>query len=168
MQAPGKTSMIQYLMILRVTSLETDRKTEGGLMNRVLIDTDILSYYFKGDKTVISNFKKYLQSYDLIEISLITYYEIVGGLLAKNALKQLNVFEDFVTENLVIPMTENSAKISAELYSTLRQTGNTVDDIDLLIAGIAIDNDMTIVTNNESHFNRIPGLKVENWSTHML
>jgi tRNA(fMet)-specific endonuclease VapC len=84
-------------------------------MNRVLIDTDILSYYFNGDKTVISNFEKYLKSYDLIEISLITYYEVVGGLLAKNALKQLNVFEDFLTENLVIPMTENSAKISAEV-----------------------------------------------------
>lgn len=104
----------------------------------------------------------------MIEISLITYYEVVGGLLAKNALKQLKVFEDFVTENLVIPMTEDSAKISAELYSKLRQTGNTVDDIDLLIAGIAIDNDLTLVTNNEIHFNKIPGLKVENWSKHML
>lgn len=155
-------------MILRVSLSETDRETEGELMNRVLIDTDILSYFFKGDKIVISNFEKYLQSYDLIEISLITYYEVVGGLLAKNALKQLNVFEDFVTENLVIPMTENSAKISAELYSTLKQTGNTVDDIDLLIAGISIDNDMTLVTNNERHFNKIPGLKVENWSKHVL
>ena len=137
-------------------------------MNRVLIDTDILSYYFKGNKVVVSNFEEYLQQYDLIEISVITYYEIVGGLLAKNALKQLSVFEDFVAENLVISMTENSAKISAELYSTLRQSGNIVDDIDLLIAGIAIDNDMLLVTNNESHFNRIPGLMIENWSKYVV
>ena len=136
-------------------------------MNRVLIDTDILSYYFKGNKTVIENFEKYLQHYDLIEISLITYYEIVGGLLAKNALKQLSIFENFVIDNLVIPMTEYSTKISAELYSSLRQSGNTVDDIDLLIAGIAIDNDLTLITNNENHFNRIPGLKIENWSKHV-
>jgi tRNA(fMet)-specific endonuclease VapC len=137
-------------------------------MNRVIIDTDILSYYFKGDKVVIDNFDKYLKQYDLIEISIITYYEIIGGLLAKNALKQLNIFENFVSDNIVIPMTENSAKISAELYSTLRQGGNIVDDIDLLIAGIAIDNDMVLVTNNESHFSRIPGLKIENWSKHVL
>lgn len=136
-------------------------------MIRVLIDTDILSYYFKGNKVVIDNFEKYLQQYDLIEISVITYYEIVGGLLAKNALKQLNIFEDFVANNIVIPMTESSAKISAELYSSLRRGGNIVDDIDLLIAGIAIDNDMTLVTNNENHFNRIPGLKIENWSKHI-
>ena len=134
-------------------------------MNRVLIDTDILSYYFKGNKVVVSNFEEYLQQYDLIEISVITYYEIVGGLSAKNA---FSVFEDFVAENLVIAMTENSAKISAELYSTLRQSGNIVDDIDLLIAGIAIDNEMLLVTNNESHFNRIPGLMIENWSKYVV
>jgi len=137
-------------------------------MNRAIIDTDILSYYFKGNQTVIKNFEKYLQDFDLIEISIITYYEITGGLMAKNALKQLNIFQDFVDQNIVIPMTENSAKISAELYSTLRQQGNTVDDIDLLIAGIAIDNDLTLITNNENHFNRIPGLRVENWSKHVL
>ena len=84
-------------------------------------------------------------------------------MLAKNALKQLSVFEDFVVDNIVIPMTDNSAKISAELYSTLRQSGKIVDDIDLLIAGIAIDNDLIIVTNNEKHFKRIPGLKLDNW-----
>ncbi len=137
-------------------------------MNRVLIDTDILSYYFRGDKVVVSNFEKYLKQIDLIEISIITFYEIVGGLLAKNALKQLSIFENFVSENMVIPMTENSAKISAELYSSLRQDGKIIDDIDLLIAGIAIDNDMVLITNNESHFNRIPGLKIENWSKQLL
>ena len=65
---------------------------------------------------MVENFEKYLEYYDLIEISLITYYEIVSGLLAKNALKQLSIFDDFVTENLVLPMTEKSARISSELY----------------------------------------------------
>ncbi len=133
-------------------------------MNRTLIDTDILSYYFKGDKTVVKNFEMYLQHYDFIEISIITYYEISGGLLAKNALKQLGIFEDFVIDNPVIPLTDSSAKISAKLYAELRQSGKIVDDIDLLIAGVAIDNDMVLVTNNEKHFQRIPGLKIENWS----
>ena len=137
-------------------------------MNRALIDTDILSYFFKGDIEVVSNFEKYLQHFDLIEISIITYYEIHGGLLAKNALKQLNIFEDFAISNLVIPMTESSAKISAELYSKQRQSGNILDDIDLLIAGIAIENDLTLITNNENHFGRIPGLKIDNWKKHVL
>lgn len=123
-------------------------------MSRVLIDTDILSYYFKGDEDVIGHFEKYLKNYDLLEISLITYYAIIGGLLVKSALKQLVIFEDFVAENIVVPLTDISAKISAELYSSLRQNGNIVDDIDLLIAGIAIENDMTLATNNERHFGK--------------
>lgn len=49
-------------------------------MNRALIDTDILSYYFKGDAKVVANFQKYLAKYEIIEISLITYYEIMSGL----------------------------------------------------------------------------------------
>lgn len=133
------------------------------MMNRSLIDTDILSYYFKGEKNVIANFEIYLQQYDMIEISVITYYEILGGLLAKNALKQLSIFKEFVADNIVIPMTDNSARISAELYSVLRLSGKIVDDIDLLIAGIAIDNDLTLISNNEKHFSRIPGLRIENW-----
>lgn len=78
------------------------------------------------------------------------------------------VFEYFVAENSVLPLTEKSIKISAELYSTLRQSGYSLDDIDLLIAGVAIENEMTLVTNNENHFGRIPGLRIENWKNNPL
>jgi tRNA(fMet)-specific endonuclease VapC len=87
---------------------------------------------------------------------------------AKRAFKQLTIFEEFVSENLVLPLTEESAKLSAEIYANLRKTGNIVDDIDLLIAGIAIENEMTLITNNNSHFDRIPGLKTENWKKDTL
>lgn len=133
-------------------------------MNKALIDTDILSYYFKGYDTVVQNFTRYLQEYDRMNISIITYYEITGGLLSNDASKQLDVIESFANENMVLPMTKSSAKISLQIFAELRSTGNTVDDINLLIAGVAIDNEMTLVTNNESHFARIPGLRIENWS----
>ena len=83
--------------------------------------------------------------------------------MAKNAFKQLSIFEEFVSENIIIPLSEKSVRISAEIYSTLRQSGTIIDDIDLLIAGVAIENEMTLVTNNDSHFSRIPGLRINNW-----
>jgi len=137
-------------------------------MNRTLIDTDILSYYLKGDKIVVENFRRYLKLFNVIEISLITYYEIVSGLLAKNSFKQLSIFDEFIGVNLIIPLTEKSARISSELYSTLRQNGKIVDDIDLFIAGVALENDMILATNNDNHFARIPGLIIENWKTHYV
>lgn len=137
-------------------------------MNRVLIDTDILSYYLKGDKIVVENFKNYIKEYDLIEISIITYYEIMSGLLYKDAYNQIEIFESFVADNYVITLTEQSCKISGEIYSKLKREGKIVDDIDILIAGIAIENELTLITNNEKHFERIPGLKIENWKKHVL
>jgi len=122
----------------------------------------------KTNPVVRRNFEKYLDHYDVIEISLITYYEVTSGLLAKNAFKQLNVFEEFISTNIILHLTRESVKIAAEIYSTLRQAGNPVDDIDLLIAGVAIENEMTLVTNNDKHFSRITGIQIENWKKHEL
>ena len=97
-------------------------------MNRTLIDTDILSYYFKGEAVVVANFQKYLAKYEIIEISLTTYYEIMSGLLFKNALKQLEIFNDFISENIVISATEESCEISSEIYLKLRKKGKLIED----------------------------------------
>lgn len=70
--------------------------------------------------------------------------------MAKNAFKHLNLLEEF--KNIIIPLIEKSVKILAEIYSTLRNSGNTVDEIYLLIDGIATENEMTLVANNDSHF----------------
>ena len=137
-------------------------------MNSTLIDTDILSYYLKGDATVKRNFRAYLDFFKKIETSIITHYEIIGGLLAKNAKKQLGFYEVFISQNSIVPLTEQSVDISAVLYGKLKRTGKIVDNIDLLIAGIAIENGMTLVTNNEKHFARlteISNLKIENWKS---
>jgi tRNA(fMet)-specific endonuclease VapC len=87
--------------------------------------------------------------------------------MAKDSIRQLDVFYEFIEGNLIIPMTENSSKISSELYSFLRKTGKVIDDIDLFIAGIAIENEMVLVTNNEKHFGRIPNLKILNWKNQL-
>ena len=129
-------------------------------MNRAFIDTDILTYFLKGDPDVVKNLKNYLDYYNVLEINLITYCEILSGLSAKDAYRQLSVFEDFVSENIILPLTEKSAKISAEIYSILRKSGNSLDDIDLLIARIDLENDMTLITNNVKHFSRIPGFRI--------
>jgi tRNA(fMet)-specific endonuclease VapC len=53
---------------------------------------------------------------------------------------------------------------SAEIYAELRKEGKPLDDIDLLIAGIAIANRLVLVTHNKGHFERIRRLEVEDWS----
>jgi tRNA(fMet)-specific endonuclease VapC len=128
-----------------------------------LVDTDILSFYFKGDSKVVEKFNDYLTEFDVTNISIITYYEILGGLRFKKAEKQIKEFEEFVNNNTIIHISEESAKISGDIYADLRQKGITIGTSDILIAGIAIENELTLITNNEKHYDSIRGLKIENW-----
>ncbi|MDX2284945.1 MAG: type II toxin-antitoxin system VapC family toxin [Bacteroidia bacterium] len=132
-------------------------------MTEALIDTDILSFYFKGDAQVAARMGDYLEAFPQVNLSIITYYEIIAGLKFKKAERQLQAFENFANENTVIHISEASASISASLYASLRQRGITIGTADMLIAGIAIENGLTLITNNERHYEAIPGLRVENW-----
>lgn len=134
-------------------------------MTESLVDTDILSFYFKGDQKVVNKFNSYLREFDVINISIITYYEILGGLKFKNAERQIKEFEEFVANNTIIHISEDSAKISGDVYADLRQNGITIGTSDILIAGIAIENELTLITNNEKHYESIKGLKIENWKS---
>lgn len=65
-------------------------------MKPSLVDTDILSEFFRGNPKIIENVDGYLKEYDSINLSIITYYEILNGLLYKDAKKQLKKFTDFI------------------------------------------------------------------------
>ncbi len=64
-------------------------------MKPALVDTDILSEFLRGTPRVVENVQKYLEQYDAINFSIITYYEILNGLLYKDAQKQLKKFTAF-------------------------------------------------------------------------
>jgi len=133
-------------------------------MKPVMVDTDILSMFFRNNHNVVSNFKEYFKEYERINLSIITYYEVLSGLKHRDALKQQDSFLEFVKYNKVLPLTEESIMISSDLYASLRKKGKPIDDIDLLIAGIALANNLILVTHNEGHFKRIRGLKISDWS----
>ena len=137
-------------------------------MKKTLVDTDILFLFFRGNENVKTTFSKYLTKYESINISIITYYEIISGLKFRDSKKQLNSFLEFIEYNKILPLTETSSTISAELYADLRKRGDPIDDIDLLIAGIAIANDLVLVTHNEKHFTRIDKSELQDWSEEIL
>jgi predicted nucleic acid-binding protein len=132
-------------------------------MKPSLIDTDILSEFFRGNEKVVDNADKYLQEYPSLNFSIITYYEILNGLLYKDATRQLLKFSSFVESNTVLLLSVQAATIAAQLYADLRKRRETIGHTDSLIAGIALANDLYLVTNNTKHFQRVEGLKLSNW-----
>lgn len=133
-------------------------------MNRSLIDTDILSYFLKGNKRVTQNFETYLKEYPKITISELTYFEILAGLSFKQANRQIEEFESFVSTCEILKLSTLSIRISASIYAELRNKGVTIGTPDLLISGIAISNELTLVTNNQKHYQPIFKLTTSNWN----
>jgi tRNA(fMet)-specific endonuclease VapC len=132
-------------------------------MKPALFDTDILSEFLRGTEIVVDNAKKYLENYDSINFSIITYYEILNGLLYKDARKQLKRFSDFAELNKILPLTLSATRQAAEIYANLRKKGQPIGHTDCLIAGIALTNNLQLITNNTDHFKRIKGLEIVNW-----
>jgi len=133
-------------------------------MKAAMLDTDMLSEFLRGNPNVLKNVEKYLDEYGIINISVITYYEIQNGLLYKDARKQLSKFEDFVELNNIIPLTTPMAHKAAEIQAYLRKKGIQIGHTDTLIAGIAITNKLQLITNNTGHFKRVKGLDFDNWT----
>lgn len=133
-------------------------------MKPCLLDTDILSLFFRNHPQVIEYFNLYLQEYEKLNFSLITYYEILSGLKHRDANRQIENFLQFSEKNNIILLSQESVMISAEIYAESRKKGTPVDDIDLLIAGVAMANNLVLITHNQKHFGKVQGLELADWT----
>ena len=64
---------------------------------------------------------------------------------------------------IILPFDEAAARRFGILKAELEKRGEPLDDLDLQIASIALENNLPLVTNNTRHFNRLNGLRLENW-----
>lgn len=134
------------------------------MMLKTLLDTDILSLLLRQQPAVISRAIQYLSFYPHYTFSLITRYEILRGLKAKSAKKQLAAFDAFCQHSEILPVTEVIINHASDIYANLYQCGQLIGDADLLIAATALEHGFTLSTNNENHFSRVSGLTIDNWS----
>ena len=132
-------------------------------MPKSLLDTDTLSAVIKQNPTALSHSRSHLATYGLLTFSLITRYEVLRGLKAKNAIVQIAAFGNLCAVSEILPLTDAIVQRAAGIYGALHQQGQLIGDADILIAATAIENGLTCVTNNENHFKRIPNLTRANW-----
>ncbi|MBF0559015.1 MAG: type II toxin-antitoxin system VapC family toxin [Nitrospirae bacterium] len=130
-----------------------------------LLDTDILSELFKGNDSIKTKAAAYIHEHTQLTISQITKYEVLKGLKAKDAQKQIGVFLKFCEHNIVLSITDSAILKAADIYAALKKQGKLISDADILVAAIAITTNLILVTNNIDHFSRIDGLQLDNWKT---
>ncbi len=63
----------------------------------------------------------------------------------------------------IIPVTYGIIDLYARNRAILESQGKKIDQIDLLIGSTAVYHNLTIVTHNTKHFERIPNIKIEDW-----
>ena len=127
-----------------------------------MFDTNICIYYIQGKFSLNNKFREIKKENRFI--SEITLAELKFGV--KNSQyqkKNQEALEDFLTGVQILPIL-NSLDLYAEEKTRLRKMGKPIDDFNLLIGVSAIANDMILVTNNESHFQRISNITIENWT----
>ena len=95
-------------------------------------------------------------------ISEITLAELYVGIYKGNNQKQIAEVEA-VRQLFSIVTISSSLELYAQLRAKLETAGARLDDFDLLIGSTAKQNNLTLVTHNKRHFERIPNIFVEDW-----
>ena len=124
----------------------------------VLIDTDLLIELEKGNTEIET-----LLGEEDRAISVITVSELLHGVhrARGSARARRNAFVEHLLAGLqAIPITEAVARVHADIWSGLAERGELIGAHDLWIAATAIANGLTVATHNNTHFARVPGLRV--------
>lgn len=131
---------------------------------RYLLDTDSCIYLLNGNAHLIEHVAQI--GIEQIAVAIVTKGELLFGAYHSNRIESnLQRIRMFFEEPCptVLGIDEQVIEYFGRFKAQLWRIGRQIGDIDLLIAGVAICHDLTIVTNNTKHFERIPGIRLENW-----
>ncbi len=127
-----------------------------------LLDTDTCIYWLNKHQSVKE--KLLAAGWSQTAICSITVAELYyGAYNSSRVTENLRVVELFVRQLHVVPLYDNVLRRFGEIKAELCKKGQPLPDFDLLIASVALAEHRVLVTNNIRHYERITGLRVENW-----
>jgi tRNA(fMet)-specific endonuclease VapC len=131
-------------------------------MIKYLLDTNILIYTIKNRPEQVRN------TFNLhagqMAISTITVGELVFG--AERSAKpeqNLDDIEGLIARLEVLDFDSNAATHFGQVRAELYAKGQPIGPYDMMIAGHARSRGLILVTNNTKEFNKVDGIRVENW-----
>ena len=131
-----------------------------------MLDTNILIYLIKNKPTWVADRVNALAADDDICMSFVTYAELLLG--AERSSRKPQVLRQLEALSRVVPVRYSSAPSICQHYALeftrLRSAGTPIGANDLWIACHALADECTLVTNKLREFERVSGLKLENWA----
>ena len=130
-----------------------------------LLDTNICIYLLNDRRPEALEIARRFVAAECM-LSVMTEFELeVGRIKSQRGPRYEVTLARFLTSLTVLPLTREDARLAARQRADLEAKGTPIGPYDLLIAAQALNRDLTVVTNNETEFRRVPGLKLENWIT---
>lgn len=135
-----------------------------------LLDSNVISEIIKPEPS-FSVIKKLAEHSGDCAISVTTWHELIYGIEQLEESYRKTQLSNFIQNDVkqsfkIIPYTENTAKLHAEIRAKLKKEGILLPFADSQIAAIALENRMTLATRNTKDFVQITEyfpLKLENW-----
>lgn len=130
-----------------------------------LLDTDTVIYILKRrPPDVAAHFERC--SPEEVAISALSIAELMyGAEKSQHPVKARRAVERIANSLPVLPFDEGAARVYGKVRSHLEKLGTPIGALDALVGAHALSARATLVTNNVREFERIPGLRVENWTT---
>ena len=127
-----------------------------------LLDTNTCIYIInRRPPQVAQKFAQYPP--DAIGLSVITLAELRYGVEKSGSKRNAEVLEAFIAPLEVVAFEPEATLTYARIRSELEKRGTPIGAMDLLIAAHALSLGLTLVTHNRKEFDRVSGLKIENW-----
>ena len=129
---------------------------------KYLLDSDICIYALNAShRSVLEKFQ--FHGPDNLGISALVAAELAYGAENSHRPANRNALNMFLQSVTVLPWEKSAIWHYARVRKQLKDSGTPISAMDLLIASHALDLDLTLVTNNTREFERVQGLKLENW-----
>jgi tRNA(fMet)-specific endonuclease VapC len=127
-----------------------------------LLDTNTLIYFFKGMGNVADNLLS--KSPKEIFIPSIVLFELEVGIAKSNSpAKRRKQLEALSSRVQIVSFDQEEAKAAANIRANLEKQGTPIGPYDTFIAGIALQQKLTLITHNIKEFSRIKKLVLEDW-----
>lgn len=126
-----------------------------------MLDTDSVSYALRGHGRVGERMLAHLPSE--LCVSAITVAELRYGADKRDSRKLHKLIDKFIADVVPRPIGEMEALRYGKVMIELESRGTPIGQFDALIAAHALALKLVLVTNNAKHFDRVLGLRCENW-----
>jgi tRNA(fMet)-specific endonuclease VapC len=130
---------------------------------KIALDTNIVSYFLKGNTAIVDRFELENNNGNLFVIPPIVYFEIQNWLLKNKSKSIINTFKKIYSDQGLGVIDQAILDIASSIKLNLERKGKSISDDDLFIASYCIKHNFPLVTNNTKHFIHIENLEILNW-----